>query len=307
VEIPLVDFNPWNFGDASDRRRVAADLDDAFASVGFAVLTGHGLDQDLVHAVRSTALEFFALDDSVKRRWQVGHLGAEGWVPMGVEANGYIFGEDTPPDLKETFAVGRGTGEHPDGWPALVALGRRHLEAATVVYESLLEACGIALGLSDPGILVEPCRDAPNSLSINWYPAVDRVGPPLPGQYRIGPHTDFGTLTLLDREPGLGCLQVQLEDGRWVDAPHVEGALIVNAADLLAMWSAGRWRSARHRVLPPSQDARAEELVSLVCFCEARPETMIAPLPGTDPAAAFEPVNAGEWLQAKMQQITVTT
>lgn len=305
MEIPLVDLAPWHGGARTDRRRVAAALDEAFGSVGFAVVTGHGIDQHMARALRSTALDFFSLDDAVKERWQVEHLGDAGWVPIGLEANGYIFGEDTPPDLNETFAVRRGMPGHPDGWPALVTLARRHLESTSKVYETLVEACALALDLEDPELLVGPCRDAPNSMNINWYPAVDRVGPPLPGQYRIGPHTDFGTLTLLDREPGLGCLQVQLPDDRWVDAPHVDGALIVNAADLFALWSTGRWRSARHRVLPPSMNARAEQLVSLVCFCEAKPDTVITPLPGSDPAHWFEPVVAGEWIDARMAQITV--
>jgi isopenicillin N synthase-like dioxygenase len=141
-------------------------------------------------------------------------------------------------------------------------------------------------------------------MNINWYPAMEHVGPPQPGQWRIGPHTDFGTITILDRQPGLGGLQVQLLDGSWVDAPWIEGSIVMNGGDLLAAWSNGRWRSAPHRV-PPTDAAPGESLISLVYFCESSWDVEIAPLPGLDPPDAFDPFNAGEYLRAKLDQITV--
>ena len=36
-------------------------------------------------------------------------VGGRGWLPPGVEANGYAEGTPTPPDLKESFAVGADT------------------------------------------------------------------------------------------------------------------------------------------------------------------------------------------------------
>ena len=305
MDIPLVDMAPWFSPLNGDRRKIAAGLDDAFADVGFAIVTGHGLDAGQIRELRAEALEFFSLDEAEKSQWAAGQLDRVGWIPMGMEANGKILGEDTPYDLKETFTIHRNIGDHPAGWPEMVKLGCEHLEATTEVYETLICACAAALDLEDPEILVGPCRDAPNALNITWYPSIEQVGAPLPGQYRVGPHTDFGTMTLLDREPGLGCLQVQLPDDTWVDAPHIEDALIINVADLLALWSGGRWRSARHRVLPPSTAASSEQLLSLVSFCEARDETVIAPLLGSDAATWFEPVIAREWLSARIAQISL--
>jgi len=52
----------------------------------------------------------------------------------------------------------------------------------------------------------------------------DRAQPPraraVPGS---GPHTDFGTVTVLDREPGRGGLQIYTLDGTWIDAPYRSG------------------------------------------------------------------------------------
>ncbi len=90
-------------------------------------------------------------------------------------------------------------------------------------------------------------------MNINHYPPVSVVGEPEPGQFRIGPHTDFGTVTILDREPGAGGLQVYSEAAGWEDAPYEPDALTVNIGDLLEYWSGRRWPSGRHRVLPPQK------------------------------------------------------
>ena len=88
-------------------------------------------------------------------------------------------------------------------------------------------------------------------MNINHYPPVSVVGEPEPGQFRIGPHTDFGTVTILDREPVAGGLQVYSDADGWTDAPYDPDALTVNIGDLLEHWSGRRWPSGRHRVLPP--------------------------------------------------------
>ena len=115
-------------------------------------------------------------------------------------------------------------------------------------------------------------------MNINHYPPVSVVGEPEPGQFRIGPHTDFGTVTVLDREPGAGGLQVYSEAEGWEDAPYDPAALTVNIGDLLEYWSGRRWPSGRHRVLPPQPHAPEEDLVSLIYFYEANHDALVTPL-----------------------------
>ena len=59
---------------------------------------------------------------------------------------------------------------------------------------------------------------------------------PEPGQYRIGPHTDFGTGPCWTGA-GRGGLQVCSADGTWSDAPYDPAALTINIGDLLARWT----------------------------------------------------------------------
>ena len=158
--------------------------------------------------------------------------------------------------------------------------------------DQLLELCAAALGL-DRDFFTRYTGHATHTLNINWYPPIAVAGEPEPGQFRIGPHTDFGTVTVLDREPGLGGLQVWTESDGWQDAPYDPAAFTINTGDLLARWSGDRWKSNRHRVLPPRAEAPDEDLVSLVYFYEADVDAVIESLrPPIGRPNDYEPVES---------------
>ncbi len=305
--VPLVDLTSWF--DGSDHAGVAHAVDEALTTVGFFLVVGHGLDLGLINDTRAMFSDFFAQGSDVKAAVRMPQLGMAGWAPMGMEANGYSFGHETPPDMKESYRLGahvlpgrvalRGDnvwpGE-PDGFRETVT---RYIGAIDHLHMELLRVCAAAAGLDDREYFARCATRNDNTLNVNWYPALAHVGQPQPNQYRIGPHTDFGTLTLLHREPGSSALEVQLADGSWAHAPVVDHAITVNGGDMLAHWTGGRWRSAIHRVLPPVGPAAAESLLSLVYFCEPDPETMITPFGGGGT------VNAGNYLRSKIEAITM--
>ena len=143
-------------------------------------------------------------------------------------------------------------------------------------------------------------------MNINWYPPMTIAGEPADGQFRIGPHTDFGTFTILDREPGKGGLQVWSPDGDWEDAPYHPDAFTINTGDLLACWSGDRWMSNRHRVLPPQAEAPDEDLVSLVYFYECDHDAVVEPLqPPIGKPNDHQPVVASVFLKRLLDAITV--
>ena len=155
--VPVIDLRPWFGGREAARAAVAAEVDAALQSVGFFLITGHGVPDDLRAGVRAEARAFFALPAGTKQRYAV-TVGGRGWLPPGVEANGYAEGTQTPPDLKESFAVGadQPTGDpevdgywfQPNVYPAEVP----ELEPAVVAYlarmrelaDELLVVCAAA-------------------------------------------------------------------------------------------------------------------------------------------------------------------
>lgn len=295
MTIPTIDLRPWRAGGRAERARIAAAVDDALRAAGFLLITGHEVDPALRSAIRASARGFFALPAAVKQPYAV-RVGGRGWLGPGAEANGYAEGTETPPDLKESWSCASDdpTGDAavdaewflPNVWPveapALRGLVEPYLGQVRRLSDRLLQLLACALGRPED-FFTRHTGHPTWGFNINWYPARQAVGAPAPGQFRIGPHTDFGTVTVLDREDGRGGLQVYADpaDGGegWQDAPYDPEALTVNIGDLMARWTGGRWRSGRHRVLPPPDDAPAEELMSLVYFYECDPGTRVEPLP----------------------------
>jgi len=317
--VPVIDLRPWLSGTAAERAQVAADVDEALQRIGFFLITGHGVPTELRREVRAAARGFFAQPEAVKRRYAV-TVGGRGWLPPGVEANGYAEGTETPPDLKESFAVGADT---PSGdadidafwfpanvWPvevpALQACVTEYLARMRALADELLRVAAVSLALP-PDFFTRHTGRSTYTMNINWYPPLSVIGPPEPGQFRIGPHTDFGTFTVLDREPGRGGLQVWSPQGDWEDAPYHPDAFTINTGDLLARWSGDRWKSNRHRVLPPAAEAPDEDLVSLVYFYEADHDAWIESLqPPVGRANSYPPVQSANFLRERLDAITIS-
>ena len=74
---------------------------------------------------------------------------------------------------------------------------------------------------------------------------------PVPGQKRMGAHSDYTTFTILraDPVPGLEILTSGAAPGeRWKSVIPDPGALLLNVGDLLAIWTDDAWPSTVHRV-----------------------------------------------------------
>jgi isopenicillin N synthase-like dioxygenase len=315
-DIPLLDISVWRHGTEPRRRELAARMDLALRQSGFLLIENHGVPAGLRQRLRAEAAKFFGLRVEKKQPYAT-PVGGRGWIPQGGEANAF-YGEVADParaDLKESITNGRdfltsdaAVDEEwfaPNVWPAecpeLPALAGDFTEQARALYYDLLRMGATALGL-DEEFFVSHVLRGPQTFNINRYPPLSVTGPAREGQYRVAPHTDWGILTILDRQPGYGGLQVQALDGTWTDAPYVPDAFTVNVADLLSHWTGGRWRSTRHRVLPPPEQAPSEELISLIVFLEAEMDTVISPVAGNRELA---PVVAGDWYRTRESAATV--
>ena len=111
-----------------------------------------------------------------------------------------------------------------------------------------------------------------------------------------GVHTDYDQLTLLVTN-GVPGLQVQHRaTGRWIDVPHIPGAIIVNVADCLQRWTNDIYKSTPHRILAPPA-----ERFSIALFVGPSADTVVAALPGTGPPR-YAPITAGEHLKQKLDE-----
>jgi isopenicillin N synthase-like dioxygenase len=306
--VPIIDIASALAGDPEARRSTAAALDLAAQNSGFFVITGHGVADSVIVDVLATSRDFFALPVEQKH-----HVSTDrsyrGYQGMSATALAQTLGDESPPDLSESFNVGRydeptdvgGDPDasamcHPNLWPT-EPIGMR--EAFDTYFASLDSLSAellrlLALASDAPEDTYASRNERANStmMLVNYYPAVDFTPPP--GQLRRGAHSDYGTITLLyaESEPGL---QIR-HDGKWHDVPAVEGGFIVNIGDLLSAWVGGRWTSTVHRVLVP--EGRADrDRVSIPFFVHPDFFTEI-PLGETG-----ETVHAGRWIAEKSRSM----
>jgi isopenicillin N synthase-like dioxygenase len=193
--IPTIDLPAWRVGDPT----IGPTVDEALQKAGFLLAAGHGVDEALRADVRAAARRFFALPAEVKQKYSA-RIGGRGWLAPGVEANGNVEGAETPPDLKESFAVGpeTPTGDPavdavwfpPNVWPAEVPELRdavaRYVATMTAVSRELLELCADALGLQRDA-LTALAKNPTWTFNINRYPPLTEVGsrrPPSSGSAR---------------------------------------------------------------------------------------------------------------------------
>jgi len=80
-------------------------------------------------------------------------------------------------------------------------------------------------------------------LRMSRYPVIDGEDETVAS---LVPHTDSGFMTLLP--PNRCRLSILLRAGRWIDAPGVDGAYVVNGGDILHRWTNERFLSTPHRV-----------------------------------------------------------
>ncbi|MET0910286.1 MAG: 2OG-Fe(II) oxygenase family protein [Ilumatobacteraceae bacterium] len=319
--IPVIDLTGARSGDPDERTAVASAIDAVCRESGFLVVTGHGIDPELIDRIHGTTIELFAQPDEWKAQYD---CAPESPALRGFfrTASNVSAAEDvtTAPDLCELFTMSRlgepGIGERaglgdaidlwgaPNVWPDRPADLRdvwlEYYVAMEALATDLLRLFAIGLGL-DEHHFDDKVDEHITNLTANFYPPIDVA--PLADQYRKGPHSDWGSLTILFQD-GVGGLEVvDRRTGGWIDVPVIPGAYVVNIGDLMARWTNDEWNSTKHRVRVPAAEKRSVPRVSIPFFHHPNWDTMIECLPSCqspDNPPKYEPVTAGAYLLAKV-------
>ena len=317
--VPIVDLEPWWDGGDEARRGVAAAFDRAATDVGFAQIIGHRVPDDVIADMVAASDRFFGLPIEQKLATRPHDLTVNrGYAASATEALAYSIGDESPPDLFEAFNMGEDDVDDsdpfyalerhrlfaPNIWPADLPELRTALvayfAAARLVALTLTDVFALALDLPEGWFRPFVERSTTTMRTIN-YERRTGDGPPLPGQQRMGAHTDYGVVTVLwaDATPGL---EVFGDDRQWHAVAPVPGALLVNLGDLTAEWTNDRWRSTLHRVVPPP-GAGAARRRSTAFFFDGNWDALIECVPTCTDARhppTYPPVRAGDHLMAKL-------
>ena len=317
-DFPILDLAAFSGANAAGRADIGAAVDLTCRDTGFLAATNHGVEQVVIEAVWGAAREFFDQSGAAKHRVAALHGAPYGYLGAGAEALAKSRGEDTPPDLKESFNGGPlatpagmqdadalGFCYAPTPWPdqpaGFQAAWQAYYREMEKLAGRIMQVFAVALQLDQD--FFAPFIDAPvSALRALNYPAQDR--PPEKGQQRAGAHSEYGSLTILLPEPSSRGLEVLTGQGGWRPVPPIPGAFIINIGDLMQRWTNERWRSTLHRVvLPP--DLAGQRRQSLAFFHQPNWGAEIACLEScVGNGAKYDPVLSGPYLMAKFQAAT---
>lgn len=297
-EIPTIDLSDAN---AQDQ------ILQAYSTVGFAYVAGHGIDDDLVSAVFDASRRFHSLPLGVKMQVEVDALH-RGYIPIASSTDrGSELGRAARPNQSESFMMMREGAddplvylEGPNQWPTLEGF-RPAVEAydtaLSVLAASIVELLADALG--DDGTM-RSAFDTPTTwLRLLRYPPRPAGAPA--DEFGSAPHTDFGAITLLALD-GVGGLEVRDPDGAWIDVPPQPGTFVMNTGEMVRRWSNGRLRATPHRVVNPS----GRERYSVPYFFDPHMTTAVRPLDiagntvGPD-VARFAPVRFDQYVRKQLE------
>ncbi len=299
--LPIVDISGLFSEDKESRQAAANALDKAAREAGFLYLTGHGVSDESIEALKRSAKTFFAQTEAFKSSVYIGNsVNHSGYVPMGEEQ----FYGSSKIDAKESYDVGFELTDlthqrpmlGPNQWPELANFRegvQGYYEQVLALSKKLFSGFSLALGLEED--YFAPYLKAPaNQLRLIHYFHNSEQQEDRPG---IGAHTDYEFFTiLLPTSPGL---QVLNGAGEWIDAPIVPGAFVVNIGDMMEILSNGEYVATSHRV----KKVR-EERYAFPMFCNLDYDTKVEPLEKfrKTHTKKYSPVICGEHLFAQTIQ-----
>ena len=305
-EIPLIDVSGFLAGTPGAAEIAAQQLRYAFENVGFYYLAGHGVPQALIDTAYAEAARFHALPTEAKLAVKVDEHNI-GYMPIAQKAPPNAAAQGKKPSQNEAYFLRREkTPDHPDvvsnrrfhamnKWPDEAAIPgfRAHMLEYIATMEALCRKLVrlYALALDLPETFFDASFAEPHMiLRMSRYPAIDASDDTVNS---LVAHTDSGFMTLLPPNKVQG-LEIKLPDGRWMEAPGIEGAFVVNGGDILHRWTNERFLSTPHRVRNLSGGLR----YAVPFFCDPNHDTMIECLPTCrtdDQPAKYPPIRMGDY------------
>ncbi|CAH1781253.1 unnamed protein product [Owenia fusiformis] len=231
----------------------ADSLVESIRNSGVAFIRNTGIQESQVKHAESVANDFLALPQDVKNRFvdrssaQTDGLGSvvHSYVNMDAARIGTEYWKTREslifnPDIKMGFPDDVVPG-FSDSWKAF-----------SISCDDVIRR---VLKLLDASLNTRLCQvfnseeERSKSVKFNHYPAI-QTNEDVCGKIRVRAHSDPGILSLLFQD-NIGGLQVE-NNGEFVDVAPEEGAILVQANQLLAQHTGDRLKEVHHRVIVPT-------------------------------------------------------
>ncbi len=286
--IPVIDLGPYLKGEPGALDRAATELRHALTEIGFYFIVNHGVPREQIASVFDQVKRFHAQPMENKLALKLNHHNT-GYLPMrGNTLRTSTVQAGTKPNLNEAFFIKkelpadhpdvladrrfRGANRWPEGLPGFKEVITGYADTMERLVQKLVRIYARALDLPAT-YFDEPFREPQFSLRMTHYPHQDG---PVSDEFGLAPHTDTSFLTLLapNDVPGLS---IRTQSGRWIQAPAIPDAYVVNGGQMLQRWTNDLFLATPHRAINQSGGER----YAIPFFCDSNIDWPVAAVPTT--------------------------
>ncbi|NUT01279.1 MAG: isopenicillin N synthase family oxygenase [Sphingomonas sp.] len=256
--IATLNLGRFLHGDPDEKARFALEFAAALQDIGFAVLTGHGIDPSLYDEMHDRVAELFtSTPPEEKMRFRARRYGSvsQGYFPLEETS-------DIHPDLVEGWVWCRRAFDIPQDrdapfraeeyWPQpeYEAQFRRLVEAHEPLFKPIAQAMLQGLGC-DPHSFDRKLTQTNFGLRLNFYPPMTEEQDSS-GAGRLLGHEDVDLFTILPASRSDGLQVWNHRSEKWVRLHAPRGSIIINTGDYMQRITNDRLPSTTHRVGKPS-------------------------------------------------------
>jgi isopenicillin N synthase-like dioxygenase len=268
-EIKTCDMDLFFNGGEEGKQKFSSDLGEALEGIGFAVLTGHGVDTSLYDEAERLTTEIF---EKIPREERMKfHAERHGSVNQG-----YFPVKETTiihPDLVEGWVFCRrafdmASNRNPnfnalDFWPKAEyeeffrKIVTSHEQLIVPLMQSVLRHLGCDTHLYD-----NKFKNTNFGFRLNYYPPVSSADD-ASGAGRMLGHEDVDFFTILPSSAVEGLQVLNRKNMKWIRLNPPKGSIIINTGDYMQRITNNRLPSTTHRVSKPTATSSSKPRISI--------------------------------------------
>ena len=290
MKVKELNLNDWF--DKSKKESFEKDLYEGLKESGFIVLKKHSVDTSVLSEAYSLSKDFFEKKEDYKNNYisKVNEY-QRGYTPYKIEK----AKDAKAVDLKEFYQIGCDDNLYPT---------EEFERIFSKLYEELQDCSGIilkaltsSLNLKDD--FFDPMLDGGNHiLRLLHYPPISEDEPE--DSIRAAAHEDINLITLLVAAEGKG-LQLQDNDGNWIDIETEKGDIVVDTGDMMSRITNNHLPATTHRVVNGNQKKNSR--YSMPFFCHPRSDIMLKVIEHYKDGNEESDIEAGKFLDERLTEI----
>ncbi|RDW68225.1 hypothetical protein BP5796_08882 [Coleophoma crateriformis] len=306
VDLSIIDLA--EFDKPGGKQKLAAQLYDALKNIGFIYVINFGLTQEEVDEQYDFAQELFdtPLEEKMKYIADLDKGEYIGYKPFGLREVKPGVPENTEVYNIPRFSADVAPRPHPTAitnhWSKVEKFSK-HIHQEIVM--KLFALFAIVLELpEDHFTKFHQYNDNHSSYLryMKYHARTPEQNEALDNIWLKG-HSDFGSLTLLFRQP-IVALQVRTPKGEWKYVKPYPESITVNVADTMQFLSNGFLKSSIHRVIAPPKDQAHLDRLGVLYFVRPGDDVVLtgaksAVLKRENMLASSEAIVAKDWVKAR--------